>query len=155
VQFKDVENGHRHNLFQTKAKVEGKVCKVIIDGGSCNNLVSEQMVEKFGLKLPHHPHPYHVQWLNYSRDIKIGYRVKVPFKIGEYIDTVECDVVPLIVWHLLLGRHWQYDHSSLHYGHSNHYTIKWKGKEMVLKPMAPEQIHVEHLQKTSEVKVQS
>jgi hypothetical protein len=55
------------------------------------------MIEKLALKLLRQPHPYHVQWLNDSRDIKIGYRVKVPFKIGEYIDTVECDVVPLIV----------------------------------------------------------
>jgi hypothetical protein len=32
VQVKEAENGQRHNLFQTRAKVEGKVCKVIIDG---------------------------------------------------------------------------------------------------------------------------
>jgi hypothetical protein len=37
------------------AKVEGKVCKVIIDGGSCNNLASKQMVGKLGLKLLRHP----------------------------------------------------------------------------------------------------
>jgi ferredoxin len=34
VQVKEAENGQQHNLFQTRAKVEGKVCKVIIDGGS-------------------------------------------------------------------------------------------------------------------------
>jgi hypothetical protein len=96
------ENGQRHNLFQTGAKVEGKVCKVIIDGGSCHNLASREMVEKIGLKLLRHPHPYHVQWLNDSGHIKIGYKVKVPFKIGEYIDSVECDVVPMTVCHLLL-----------------------------------------------------
>jgi hypothetical protein len=78
VQVKEVENGQRHNLFQTRAKVEGKVCKVIIDGGSYNNLASKEMVEKLGLKLLRHPHPYHVQWLNDSREIKIGYRVNVP-----------------------------------------------------------------------------
>jgi hypothetical protein len=44
VQVKEVENGQRHNLFQTKAKVEGKVCKVIIDGGSCHNLASKEMI---------------------------------------------------------------------------------------------------------------
>jgi hypothetical protein len=77
------------------------------------------MVEKLGLKLLRHPHPYHMQWLNDSEDIKIG----------EYIDSVECDVVPMTVCHLLLGRPWQYDRSSLHCGRSNQYTIKWKGKE--------------------------
>jgi hypothetical protein len=73
VQVEEAENGQRHNLFQTRAKVEGKVCKVIIDGGSCHNLASKEMVEKLGLKLLRHPHPYHVQWLNDSGDIKIGY----------------------------------------------------------------------------------
>jgi hypothetical protein len=119
--------------------------KVIIDGGSYHNLASKEMVEKLGLKLSRHPHPKHVHWLNDSGDIKIGYRVKVPFKIGEYVDTIECDVVLMIVCHLLLGRPWQYDHSSQHCGRSNRYTIKWKGKEMILKPMTPQQIIVEHL----------
>ena len=64
VQMKEAENGQRHNLFQTRAKIEGKVCKVIIDCGSCHNLASKEMVDKLGLKLLKHPHPYHVQWLN-------------------------------------------------------------------------------------------
>jgi hypothetical protein len=50
VQVKEAENGQRHNLFQTRAKVEGKVYKVIIDGGSCHNLASKEMVEKLRLK---------------------------------------------------------------------------------------------------------
>lgn len=137
VQMSDAENGQRHNLFQTRAKVQDKVVKVIIDGGSCHNLASKEMVEKLGLKLLKHPHPYHVQWLNNSGSIKIAQRVKVPFKIGEYIDTMECDVAPMTVCHMLLGRPWQYDRSSLHCGRTNQYTIKWKGKELILKPMTP------------------
>lgn len=112
VQLKDAENGQRNNLFQTRAKVGGKVCKVIVDGGSCHNLASKDMCDKLGLKLLRHPHPYHVQWLNDSGDVKIGHRVKVSFKIGEYEDEVLCDVVPMTVCHLLLGRPWQFDRSS-------------------------------------------
>ena len=155
VQMSDAENGQRHNLFQTRAKVQDKVVKVIIDGGSCHNLASKEMVEKLGLKLLKHPHPYHVQWLNNSGSIKIAQRVKVPFKIGEYIDTVECDVAPMTVCHMLLGRPWQYDRSSLHCGRTNQYTIKWKNKELILKPMTPQQILAEHLQKSSEVRNES
>jgi hypothetical protein len=51
VQMKEAENGQRHNLFRTRGKVEDKVCKVIIDGGSCHNLASKEMVDKHGLKL--------------------------------------------------------------------------------------------------------
>jgi hypothetical protein len=155
VQMKGAENGQQHNLFQTRAMVEGKVCKVIIDGGSCHNHASREMVGKLGLRLLRHPHPYHVQWLSDAGDIKNGYRVKVPFKVGEYIDTVECDVAPMIIWHLLLGRPWQYDSSSLHCGRTNQCTMKWKGKILILKPMTPQQILVKHLQKSSEVRVES
>jgi len=151
VQMKEAENGQRHNLFQTRAKVQDKVVKVIIDGGSCHNLASREMVDKLGLKLQRHPHPYHVQWLNDSGDIKIGYRVKVPFKIGEYVDTVECDVAPMSVCHLLLGRPWQYDRYTQHCGRTNQYTLDLKGKKFVLKPMMPQQIMAEHLQKQTEI----
>ena len=49
--MKEAENGQRHNLFQTRAKVHDKVVKVIIDGGSCHNLTSREMGDKLGLKL--------------------------------------------------------------------------------------------------------
>jgi len=132
--------------------VQDKVVKVIIDGGSCHNLASKEMVQKLGLKLLKHPHPYHVQWLDNSGSIKIAQRVKVPFNIDEHIDTMECDVAPTIVCHMLLGRPWQYDRSSLHCGRTNQYTIKWKGNELILKPMTLQQILAEHLQKSSKVR---
>jgi hypothetical protein len=34
VQMKEAKIGQRHNIFQTRAKVQDKVVKVIIDGGS-------------------------------------------------------------------------------------------------------------------------
>jgi len=128
-----------------------KVVKVIIDGGSCHNLASREMVDKLDFKVLRHPHPYHVQWLNDSVDIKIGYKVNVPFKIGEYVDIVECDVAPMSMCHLLLGRPWQYDRYSQHCGRTNQFTINLKGKKFVLKPMTPQQIMAEHLQKKSEI----
>jgi hypothetical protein len=81
--------------------------------------------------------------------------VTVPFKIGEYVDIMECDVALMTVCHMLLGRPWQYDQSSLHCGITNQYTIKWKGKELILKPMKPQQILAEHLQKSSDVRSES
>jgi hypothetical protein len=59
------------------------------------------------------------------------------------------------VYHLLLGRPWQYDLLAQHYGRTNQYTIKWKGKDLVLRPMTPQQIMAEHIQKNSEVKIGS
>ena len=57
------EPAQRRNLFRTMCKVKGKCCKLIIDNGSTNNLVSTKMVEKLGLNKIAHPTPYKVSWL--------------------------------------------------------------------------------------------
>jgi hypothetical protein len=61
TQFVAAEQGQRHNLFQSQCKVKGQVCRFIIDGGSCNNIVSALLVKKLGLQPHRHPHPYHMQ----------------------------------------------------------------------------------------------
>ncbi|KAK1609458.1 hypothetical protein QYE76_033131 [Lolium multiflorum] len=130
----------RCNIFQTRAGIGGKSIKVIIDGGSCHNLASTELCEKLNLPLRKHPHPYHVQWLSDKGNVKIQHTVTVNFKIGPYEDTIECDVVPMTVCHLLLGRPWQYDKKAIHDGYSNAYTFKVKDKKFELRPMTPSQI---------------
>ena len=53
----------RNSLFRTTCKTKDRVCKVIIDSGSTDNLVSTKMVEKLELKTTAHPNPYKVSWL--------------------------------------------------------------------------------------------
>nr|GEV91233.1 reverse transcriptase domain-containing protein [Tanacetum cinerariifolium] len=48
----------RHNIFHTRCTSLGKGCDVIIDSGSCENVVSETMVKKLSLKTKKHPRPY-------------------------------------------------------------------------------------------------
>ena len=134
------EQDQRCNLFQTRAGINGKSIKVIIDGGSCHNLASKELSEKLKLTYKKHPNPYHVQWLSDSGTFKIQHTVNVSFKIGPYEDTVECDVVPMTVCHLLLGRPWQYDRAVLHDGRTNFYSFKWNNKSFVLRPMTPSQV---------------
>lgn len=94
----------RENLFFTRCTVQHKVCSMIIDGGSCTNAASKTMVDKLGLKTSKHPRPYRLRWLDSNTEIKIAEQVTIPFKIGKYQDEVLCDVVPMKVGHLLLGR---------------------------------------------------
>ena len=47
----------RNSLFRTTCKTKDKVCKVIIDSESTDNLVSTDMVEKLELKTTAHPRP--------------------------------------------------------------------------------------------------
>ncbi|PUZ60902.1 hypothetical protein GQ55_4G211200 [Panicum hallii var. hallii] len=76
TQFVAAEQGQRHNLFQSRCKVKGQVCRFIIDGGSCNNIVSALPVEKLGLQPRRHPHPYHMQWLNNSGTVKVSAMIR-------------------------------------------------------------------------------
>ena len=48
------------SLFRTACKLKDRFCKVIIDSGSTENIVSTDMVEKLELKLAPHPNPYKV-----------------------------------------------------------------------------------------------
>ena len=50
----------RDSLFRTFCKFGGKVCKVIVDSGSIDNLIAEEMVHKLGLKRVRHPYPYRI-----------------------------------------------------------------------------------------------
>ena len=45
----------RCNIFQTRAGINGKSIKVIIDGGSCHNLASTELCSKLNLPLRKHP----------------------------------------------------------------------------------------------------
>ncbi|KAK1653346.1 hypothetical protein QYE76_071151 [Lolium multiflorum] len=81
-----------------------------------------------------------IQWLSDKGNVKIQHTVTVNFKIGPYEDTIECDVVPMTVCHMLLGRPWQFDKKAIHDGHSNAYTFKVKDKKFELRPMTPSQI---------------
>ena len=68
---------------------------IIIDGRSCNNLASVEMVEKLALTTRQHPRPYYIQWFNNSGKVKITRTVRVHFSIAAYADFVDCDVVPM------------------------------------------------------------
>jgi hypothetical protein len=61
---KEVENpSQRNSLFQTYCKTKDRVCKVIMDSGSIENLVSTEMVEKMELDTIVHPSPDRFLWL--------------------------------------------------------------------------------------------
>ena len=50
----------RENIFHSRCMVQGKVCSLIIDGGSYANVASSNMVEKLNLQVMTHPHPYNI-----------------------------------------------------------------------------------------------
>jgi hypothetical protein len=73
----------------------------------------------------------------------------VHFTIAAYADYVECDVVPMQACTLLLGRPWQFDTNSVHYGNTNQYSLVHNGRSIVLLPMSPESILKDDLARAS------
>jgi len=52
------ENRQRHNLFDTRGLIKEKLCRIIVDNGSCNNIASQELVGRMELKQTRHPKPY-------------------------------------------------------------------------------------------------
>ena len=73
---------------------------MIIDGGSAINVISQEAVEKLKLPTVKHPKPYKVAWVN-NYSIPVRKQCVVPFRIGQYEDTIRCDVIPMNVTHSL------------------------------------------------------
>jgi hypothetical protein len=61
----------RNNFFRKTCKTKDRVCKVIINSGSTNNLVSTEMVEKLELETTAHPKPYKLSWLQKGHQVKL------------------------------------------------------------------------------------
>ena len=88
--------------FRTRGSVQGKVCNIIIDNGSCTNVASKYMVDKLKLKTEPHPRPYKLQWLSAGNEAKVTQKCLISFSIGpNYHDDVLCDVLPMDACHIL------------------------------------------------------
>ncbi|KAK1609849.1 hypothetical protein QYE76_033522 [Lolium multiflorum] len=137
---KTVDKVQRWSLFQTQCIIKGKACKLMIDGGSCTNGISKAMVAALGLSTWRLPEPKRLEWLNSCGMLKITHKVRVPFTVDDYVDEIDCDVLPLEVCGLLLGRPWQYDRNVTHAGRANTYSFMHGGKQRTLKPMGDDHI---------------
>jgi hypothetical protein len=60
---------------------------------------------------------------------------KVEFKIGGYNDEVLCDVIPMDVCNVLLGRPCKYDRNVIHDGRKHTYTLENNGCKHMLHPI--------------------
>ncbi|GKA63901.1 reverse transcriptase domain-containing protein [Tanacetum coccineum] len=117
---------------------------MIIDGGSCENVVSTYMVEKLGMKTEDHPEPYQLTWLKKGNTVKVSKRCLVQFSIGKsYKDKVWCEVIPMDAAHILLGRPWQFDRKTKHDGFQNTYSFKKDGVNITLVPFDSRQTQAE------------
>ena len=90
-------------IFHTVILSGDKKYKLVIDGGSSMNVVSKDVVKLLNLKVEPHPNPFRVAWVNYHT-LHVTQRCLVSIQMGDYKDEIYCDVLPMDVVHVLLGR---------------------------------------------------
>ena len=138
--LKSEKEDQRENIFHSRCTIPGKVCSLIIDGGSCANVASLTMVEKLNLQVSAHPHPYKIQWLNQGKGLQVNSRCLIALSIGRnYVDEIWCDIIPMDACHILLGRPWLFDRTVTHDGYLNTYSFTKDGKKITLAPLSPSQ----------------
>jgi hypothetical protein len=108
-----------------------------------DNLVSIEMVEKLELETTDHPSPYRVSWLQKGHQITVTKQCLIELNIGGYNDKILCDVIPMDVCHLLLGRPWKYDRNVIHDGRMNTYTLEKNGRTHMLLPIKDKEVKPE------------
>ena len=81
-------------------------------------------VKKMQLLVIPRPMPYGLHQLNLKDVLHVREQVRVLISIGEYRNTVLCDVTPIDTTHVLLGRPWQYNRQVIYDGYRNTYTIQ-------------------------------
>ncbi|XP_022149987.1 uncharacterized protein LOC111018269 [Momordica charantia] len=123
-----------------RCTVNGKICNIIIDNGSTENVIFNKLVTPFNLKVSLHPSPYKVSWIKKGGKVMVNTICIVPLSIGtSYKDQITCVVIDMDVCHIFLGRPWQYDTQALHKGSENTYEFSWMGKTVVLLPLQSQQ----------------
>ncbi|XP_031286963.1 uncharacterized protein LOC116145647 [Pistacia vera] len=132
---KQEDNTQQHQLFRTRCIITNLLLDVIIDSGSCENIISRDVVERLGLKTEKHPNAYTIRRIKAVEKIQVTKRCKVPFSIGQYRDEVYFDVVDIDACSLLFGRPWQFNVAAQHDGKQNTYKLEKDGVKFTFLPM--------------------
>jgi len=127
----DNDEWKRTNLFHTYIQCGERTCKLVIDGAM--NVVSKSAIARLNLKVEPHPQPFRGDWVD-KTTLPVTERCLVPIQLGDYKDEVDCDVLPMDVAHILLGRPWLYDLDVTNHSRENTYVFKYKGNNIIFTP---------------------
>lgn len=144
------EDWRWRSIFRTRVLCEGKVCNLILDGDSTENIISKEAVEKLKLPMEKHPNPYKISWFQKGNEVPVTSRCLVKFNMGNTVDDEAwCDVIPMDACHILLGRPWLFDKNMVHLTRANTYSFHKDGKKLTLQPLKEELFNTSKVVKTN------
>ena len=76
-------DNQRNKIFRTRGTINDKICNVIIDSGSTENIVFKALVDVMGLSTENHPTPYRIGWIKKGTETRVTEVCRVPFSIGK------------------------------------------------------------------------
>ncbi|XP_074303375.1 uncharacterized protein LOC141637858 [Silene latifolia] len=149
METRSAENEQREQIFHTRCKVNRKICNLIIDSGSCANVVARDLVDDLKLQTRDRVKPYKLHWLNGENGIQVKKQDLVSLSLKPYTDEVWCDIISMNACHILLSRPWQFDRWVEHNGRSNVYSVMKGNVKYNLKPISPNKIKESKIKKGS------
>ena len=129
----NIEDPLRSSIFSTFSKFGSTVIKILVDNGSVVNAVAAASVLTLSLQPRLHPRPYKAMWIN-ETFLAVTKRCIVPLKVVRYREDIWCDILPMGVGSVLLGRPWLYDRDVAQYGRTNRCTFFFEGSKQVWQP---------------------
>ena len=123
----------RTSIFSTFTKIADSIIKILVDSGSVVNAVAAASIPTLGLRPEIHPIPYKAMWIN-DVSLAVTHRCLVPLRVAGYEAKVWCDVLPMGVGSILLGRPWLYDFDVAQYGRANRCVFYFGGTKHVWQP---------------------
>ena len=114
-------------------------------------MVSFNIVSCLSMNLIPHPNPYKFSWVDTS-SISIKERCVVPLQFLTYKAEIWCDIIPMDVGHIILGRPWLYDLDVTLHGQSNSCSFVFEGKKIILNLLKPRPIDMSKKTEAPKVK---
>ena len=95
------------------------------------NVIAQSIIKRCNIKIEPYSYPFKVAQVD-KTNLIVFHRCKVPIQIRGYKDEIFCDVLPMDVALLLLGRPWLYDRNVFLHGRGNTYTFRFQNKYATL-----------------------
>jgi hypothetical protein len=92
------------HLFHSQMWVKGDPLHFIVDSDSQKNLISTEVVKRLDLPMTPQPQLYTIGWLHQGRDLCGNRQCRLPYDLKPFKDEVLCDISPLEVFNIILGK---------------------------------------------------